>query len=724
MVNPKSGAQGLRTARHRAVNALRSCRLFSVVPLVFLLATSTTHAQVKLGSATYPSAGQPNVQLIRVTGSGFPVGTSSSSSVTVSFAPAVANAGPSAQTPALGISLVTGSMFTVTFQIPAALATQTPIAYLVSISGITSTNVPFSSVNSASLTINPAPKVTIAPTSGQQGQFLSVTISGQYTNFLQGATKANFGPGVSVGGATSGQPGPVTVTSPTSAVAQLQIDPSASTGANTAVVGTGVQQATTTFTIATGAPAVSVSSSLTFSSQQIGTTSATQPDIFTNTGTQPLSITNIAMSGANPAEFIQTSDCPIFPSTLAAGAHCTFQVSFAPLAVGTRTAAIVITDNAGNVPGSMQSISLSGTGVAPPPQTITIPLTFNPGTNVSQTATLFCPSGTTPCTDANAHSLKVTVTSVTAPFTLTVTAFEVSTTEANGICENGQTETTDFDCRFQTYFAFQTLPNGDIVTPLCIPYSRGNCVFYRVGNIPPTSSFQGPVWEYIAWNNTALVPPQNYQANNPRLYDDPDAPPYDQNHQFVFDITDYFNANANKVGVDPGIAGHTIQFNDFVVAWPPVLFNPNIAFAFLSPASGSSITQGTQLPVSFSLTLNATSVTNAVSAPNAVSMGVVDSNGVRMPTLAPNGSSAAFIYDPKLSAYTLTLATQSYPPGTYTLFVNSDLFPQQSTTFTITAGAAASITATGGGPQSIQVNTTFPLQLSVTVLDASGSPVS
>ena len=306
---------------------------------------------------------------------------------------------------------------------------------------------------------------------------------------------------------------------------------------------------------------------LTFAPQLIGSTSEPQTVVVTNTGTTPLTIASIAVTGADSNEFGETNNCPIAPATLpATQGVCTISVTFAPLAVGSRTATVTITDNQGGVPGSQQTVTLTGIGVPQPPTTTTQSLTFTPGTNVFQTATFNCPSGTVPCTDPNAHSLKLTVTQVLTPFTLTVTAFEVPLSQANGDCASGQTETTDFDCRFKDNFTIQTLPDGDTIVPQCNAYSNGNCVFYRVGNTPPTSAYQGPVLKYVAWNNTAFIPPPIYAANNPRLYDNPDSPPYHTNHQFVFDITDYFNSGAGQVGLDPGIAGHTKQFNDFVVA--------------------------------------------------------------------------------------------------------------------------------------------------------------
>ncbi|MGO4884483.1 MAG: hypothetical protein ACLP59_27230, partial [Bryobacteraceae bacterium] len=72
---------------------------------------------------------------------------------------------------------------------------------------------------------------------------LPVTITGEYTSFVEGTTVASFGAGISVGGATEGQAGPVTVTSPTTATAQISIDPAAATGPVTVTVTTGSRQA-------------------------------------------------------------------------------------------------------------------------------------------------------------------------------------------------------------------------------------------------------------------------------------------------------------------------------------------------------------------------------------------------------------------------------------------------------------------------------------------------
>jgi hypothetical protein len=87
------------------------------------------------------------------------------------------------------------------------------------------------------------------PNSGQQGQQnLSVTISGQYTHFAQGVTTATFGSGVAVVS--------VTVTSPTSAMVAINIDPAATVGARNVTLTSNAEVVTlaNSFTVAAGNP--------------------------------------------------------------------------------------------------------------------------------------------------------------------------------------------------------------------------------------------------------------------------------------------------------------------------------------------------------------------------------------------------------------------------------------------------------------------------------------
>jgi len=108
-------------------------------------------------------------------------------------------------------------------------------------------------------------------------------------------------------------------------------------------------------------PVASLSaSSLSFGSVNFGASGGSQSLTLTNTGTLALSITSIAVTGTNASSFVFGNNCG---SSLAAGANCNIHGHFAPTASGPLTAAITLTDNAGNSP---ESIALSGTGVAAP----------------------------------------------------------------------------------------------------------------------------------------------------------------------------------------------------------------------------------------------------------------------------------------------------------------------------------------------------------------------
>ena len=90
--------------------------------------------------------------------------------------------------------------------------------------------------------VNPNATLTsISPTSGNAGQILTVVLNGLNTNFIPAQTLASFGPGISVAGAPEGQPGVLTVASPTSATATLTIDPAAATGTRNVTVTAGAQ---------------------------------------------------------------------------------------------------------------------------------------------------------------------------------------------------------------------------------------------------------------------------------------------------------------------------------------------------------------------------------------------------------------------------------------------------------------------------------------------------
>jgi len=102
-----------------------------------------------------------------------------------------------------------------------------------------------------------------------------------------------------------------------------------------------------------------------FPSQTVGTSSGKTAVTLTNTGAVALKVTSITVGGANASEFSQTNNC----TRVQPDQTCTFSVTFAPAAVGTASASVLVADNAGT--GS-QSITLSGTATELPPGSISL----------------------------------------------------------------------------------------------------------------------------------------------------------------------------------------------------------------------------------------------------------------------------------------------------------------------------------------------------------------
>lgn len=102
----------------------------------------------------------------------------------------------------------------------------------------------------------------------------------------------------------------------------------------------------------------------------MNTTSTGQTVTLSNSGLAPLSIAGASLSGANSAEFAQTTTCG---ATLNVNSTCTFSLTFKPLARGLRSATLVVSDG---FPLTTQSVSLSGTGIAPIIGVLPVPLVF------------------------------------------------------------------------------------------------------------------------------------------------------------------------------------------------------------------------------------------------------------------------------------------------------------------------------------------------------------
>jgi hypothetical protein len=127
-----------------------------------------------------------------------------------------------------------------------------------------------------------------------------------------------------------------------------------------------------------GVPAVTLNpTSLPFSDTIVGQNSSAMAVTMTNTGHATLTISRISISG----DFSETNNCG---SSLSAGQNCSISVIFTPTALGARSGAVTIADNASNSP---QMVPLSGTGVsALPAVTLNPPSLSFPDTVVGQSS--------------------------------------------------------------------------------------------------------------------------------------------------------------------------------------------------------------------------------------------------------------------------------------------------------------------------------------------------
>ena len=117
------------------------------------------------------------------------------------------------------------------------------------------------------------------------------------------------------------------------------------------------QTITVTGTGTGNVPQIDIGSPIMIFSTTEFTTSAPQTVMISNSGSGPLLISGISLSGSNPNDYKESDNCGL---SLAVGASCTISVTFTPPSVGSYPATVVIDDND---PSSPQTITLNGTGV-------------------------------------------------------------------------------------------------------------------------------------------------------------------------------------------------------------------------------------------------------------------------------------------------------------------------------------------------------------------------
>jgi hypothetical protein len=202
-----------------------------------------------------------------------------------------------------------------------------------------------------------------------------------------------------------------------------------------------------TLAVATSSGATTASltpATLTFAQRATGTTSPAQSATLANTGSTPLNISSISITGANAGDFAQINACG---SPLSVGASCQISVTFTPSGMGARSAAVSIGDNP---TGSPQMVTLTGTGpdfslaasgsggaaaTVTPGQTASYMISLAPGGGFNQSVTLTCsgaPAKSTCSVSPNPISLNgtsatavtVTVSTTASSRTFPPTGFE------------------------------------------------------------------------------------------------------------------------------------------------------------------------------------------------------------------------------------------------------------------------------------------------------------
>lgn len=177
--------------------------------------------------------------------------------------------------------------------------------------------------------------------------------------------------------------------------------------------------------------------SLTFASVAVGSTSAPQSVTLTNTLANAITLTSVKVG----LHFAQTNNCPISPSTLAAGGTCTFSVTYSPIAPGTTSGGVTVAFNTGTTTSSLQLylwgstavsyVTLTPTsanfgsvlvGVAGTPQNFTLTNSYTQALTISSIATSLTDYGVSSNCPVSPSTLASNATcTVTVTFTPTAT---------------------------------------------------------------------------------------------------------------------------------------------------------------------------------------------------------------------------------------------------------------------------------------------------------------
>lgn len=280
---------------------------------------------------------------------------------------------------------------------------------------------------------------------------------------------------------------------------------------------------------AAGTPAVSFSpTSLSFSQQLVLSTSPAKTVTLNNTGTGSLTISSITAYGNFN---VSGTTCPMSPSTLAAGTHCTISVTFTPSQTGNVAGELTVVDNS---PSSVQNVGLSGSGVTPlntsptglsfgtvtvgtttSAKTVTLINNSTSSLNISFTASAdyhAVGSGTTPCGASLAGKTKCTISVTFAPksngsihgaVTINYNAASSPVEVAlSGSGSGGTTSPLSFSPS-SISFASQLVGTTSAATPVTVTNTSGGSV--TINSMSASGDFSAPVTGSTCSNGLSLA---------------------------------------------------------------------------------------------------------------------------------------------------------------------------------------------------------------------------
>jgi hypothetical protein len=235
---------------------------------------------------------------------------------------------------------------------------------------------------------------------GQLVTFTATLTASQFFKFQPTGTVSFFDGSTSIGNSNLNGSGVATLTT-----ANLAVGTHSMTATYNGDANFGPSTSPILYQVVQGAIAMLSPSGLNFGNQTVGIPSTPQNVTLQNTGNINLAISLIETTGPNAGDFPETNNCP---GSLAPNGRCTIKVTFKPSAVGTRNAALSVTDNA---PGSPQSASLTGTGVLPAVTLSPTSLTF-----ATQTVYTTSPAQKVTLTNTGLGILKITAGKVSNQF--------------------------------------------------------------------------------------------------------------------------------------------------------------------------------------------------------------------------------------------------------------------------------------------------------------------